>query len=535
MRSVNEQLELGADDEDPFRLQQKLKKALLKEPVVIVIDEAQDLSNAVLEQVRLISNFETPRAKLLQIVLSGQTQLVTQLAHPDLLQLRQRLSIICGLRPLSALHTAKYIEHRLKVAGWSENPVFSRGAIEEIARLSGGVPRLINNICFNALSVGFASRLRIVDIAQVREGAADLRLIGETPTRSASGYIASKIASGKVAVPQIDKVAVPPIDIDKAHSKIEVVPANIEERPPVPLTAQPESTVTSTPPPQQDKGNVTPQTTSIPYDKKSGERKAVARNAALAFAALALLFGGFFAFRFVHRSASTGLQTVVTAHESSQPTAPPSTVTVVNGPTVAGQKFHKTKTAPQIPLLIYAGTVQERNSAARRTSAIHNADRKTPLNSRLLPAALAANPSASRTEMVDDASALSLPSSVASPPHAWIKSKVAPEYPGSALAHRVGGWVVLDVNVSDQGTVEQVRLIQGNGLFRDAAIQAIHLWKFVPARMSGKPVNSWNRVRFTFRPPATAKDPPTTAKESREPRPSEHECNKASADVYFCP
>ena len=179
MRFLVEELELGADDGDLVHLHQLLKKALLKEPIVIVIDEAQDLSNDVLELVRLISNFETPRAKLLQIVLSGQPQLATKLAHPDLLQLRQRLSIIRGLQPFSAAHTAQYIEHRLKIAGRSGASMFSRRATEDIARLSGGVPRLINNICFNALSVGFASRLQFIDIAQVREGAADLGLTAQ--------------------------------------------------------------------------------------------------------------------------------------------------------------------------------------------------------------------------------------------------------------------------------------------------------------------------------------------------------------------
>ena len=219
---------------------------------MIVIDEAQDLSNAVLEQVRLISNFETPRAKLLQIVLSGQTQLVTQLAHPDLLQLRQRLSIICGLRPLSALHTAKYIEHRLKVAGWSENPMFSRGAIEEIARLSGGVPRLINNICFNALSVGFASRLRIVDIAQVREGAADLGLIGETPMQLENGQ---HIASGKLPS-KVAAANVLPDEVGKARSVPAAVRVISGARAPMLHTVQPELKPTSIHPPQE-KPNVT--------------------------------------------------------------------------------------------------------------------------------------------------------------------------------------------------------------------------------------------------------------------------------------
>ena len=124
----------------------------------MVVDEAQDLEGPVLETIRLLSDFETPHAKLLGIILSGQPLLAEKLAQPALSQLKQRIAIVRRLEPLSADETACYIEHRLKVAGFSGTPLFEPEALALIARQSQGIPREINNLCFNALSLGEARR-----------------------------------------------------------------------------------------------------------------------------------------------------------------------------------------------------------------------------------------------------------------------------------------------------------------------------------------------------------------------------------------
>lgn len=120
---------------------------------VLVLDEAQNLGESVLETVRLLSNFETHHAKLLQIVLAGQPGLAAKLAKPELAQLRQRIAVLCHLQPLTAAETARYVEHRLKVAGYWGEPLFAPDALELIAKQSEGIPRNINNICYNSLSV----------------------------------------------------------------------------------------------------------------------------------------------------------------------------------------------------------------------------------------------------------------------------------------------------------------------------------------------------------------------------------------------
>jgi general secretion pathway protein A len=143
--------------------------------LVIFVDEAQNLDHPVLEAVRMLSNFETGHKKLMHIVLSGQLQLAERLIAPELMQLRQRISIFAHLTPLSIAETADYIHHRLKIAGWnSDRRLFTPAATAMIAQESQGIPRNINNICFNALSVACALKRTAIECDVIREVLADL-------------------------------------------------------------------------------------------------------------------------------------------------------------------------------------------------------------------------------------------------------------------------------------------------------------------------------------------------------------------------
>jgi type II secretory pathway predicted ATPase ExeA len=145
--------------------------------LVVVIDEAQNLSDAALETVRLLTNFETRRAKLMQIVLAGQPQLSDRLTSPSMVQLLQRISTVCRLEPFSAGETRAYVGHRLKLAGYTGGPLFTEDALGLIAEASQGIPRTINNLCFNSLSLCCALKRKQVDGNMVREAVADLQLI----------------------------------------------------------------------------------------------------------------------------------------------------------------------------------------------------------------------------------------------------------------------------------------------------------------------------------------------------------------------
>ena len=174
-------LGLENHDRDIVQMHSELNDFLYREskagnPVVVVIDESQNLSDRVMETVRLLSDFEAPEKKLLQIVLAGQPGLARRLSHPGLAQLRQRISIQARLEPLSAAEVAGYISHRLQVAGYRGSGLFTPDAIQLIARLSGGVPRIINNLCFNALSMGGAMRREKIGSEVVQEVAKELSL-----------------------------------------------------------------------------------------------------------------------------------------------------------------------------------------------------------------------------------------------------------------------------------------------------------------------------------------------------------------------
>jgi general secretion pathway protein A len=145
--------------------------------VVLVIDEAQNLDDSVLELVRMLSNFETERDKLIQIVLAGQPQLEKNIASPELVQLRQRVSIFARLKPLTPEETTFYIAHRLRTAGYSfDTPLFTKDALAIIAQVSEGIPRNINNLCFNSLSLGSALQQKPIDREILRQVIADLDL-----------------------------------------------------------------------------------------------------------------------------------------------------------------------------------------------------------------------------------------------------------------------------------------------------------------------------------------------------------------------
>jgi type II secretory pathway predicted ATPase ExeA len=143
--------------------------------VVLVIDEAQNLDDSVLELVRMLSNFETASDKLIQIVLAGQPQLAENIGSPELVQLRQRVSIFARLNAFTPEETTLYIAHRLRVAGYaSDMPLFTKDALALIAQSSEGIPRNINNLCFNALSLGSALQQKPIDRDIVRQVTADL-------------------------------------------------------------------------------------------------------------------------------------------------------------------------------------------------------------------------------------------------------------------------------------------------------------------------------------------------------------------------
>jgi general secretion pathway protein A len=147
--------------------------------VVLVIDEAQNLEPEVLEQVRLISNLETERDKLIQIILAGQPELDGVLRRHDLRQLNQRITVRCRLAPMTLDDTARYINHRLNISGSRIPNIFPAGTVKRIYRFSHGIPRLINVACEQALVMAWTRESLSVSPAMANEVVAELQPVEE--------------------------------------------------------------------------------------------------------------------------------------------------------------------------------------------------------------------------------------------------------------------------------------------------------------------------------------------------------------------
>lgn len=149
------------------------------EKVFLIIDEAQSLASALLQEIRLLTNLETARHKLLHVILLGQLELDQILKQPRFRPLKQRINIRYQMQPLKLKETKEYILYRLKRAGASNLSIFDNGAIKEIYRYSSGIPRLINIVCDNALLTGFSSEKKRITKSIIREVIGDLEGSGK--------------------------------------------------------------------------------------------------------------------------------------------------------------------------------------------------------------------------------------------------------------------------------------------------------------------------------------------------------------------
>ena len=216
--SVTELLRLTLKDfgialstDDKFILMEKLHDYLIQQfennhLVILLIDEAQTASDRLLEELRLLSNFETDTAKLVQIVLIGQPALVRTLDRPELRQLKQRITVRLSLDPLKRDEIPHYIDFRLKTAGYAGEGLFDWKAVHRIFRYSKGVPRLINKICDNALLLAFTASESKVSVEMIDQAARDLQLMGPFRILAAAPFLAYRSWSGLANIRQKSSV-----------------------------------------------------------------------------------------------------------------------------------------------------------------------------------------------------------------------------------------------------------------------------------------------------------------------------------------
>lgn len=180
---INEDFGLNVHGKDKVALLRELNDFLIEQYMnnsqsVLIIDEAQNLTPELLEEIRLLSNLETDRFKLLQIVLVGQPELRKILSQPEMRQLRQRINISCHLYPLTRMETEEYIMHRLDIAGNKEAVQFQDGTMDLIYTYSRGIPRLINIVCDFLFLSAFVDEKREISVDLVKE------IIGEVETEN---------------------------------------------------------------------------------------------------------------------------------------------------------------------------------------------------------------------------------------------------------------------------------------------------------------------------------------------------------------
>jgi general secretion pathway protein A len=193
LTSINREFGLPWENGSRMELLQELNGFLLAQKaagrsVVLVMDEAQNLSAEVLEQLRLISNLETETDKLIQIVLSGQPELLAILARDELRQLNQRITVRYHLLPMGYDSTRRYIDHRMELAGRFRAAEFTSAALKRIFRFSGGVPRLVNIVCDRALLIGYSEEERVISGAMVAQAVSEL--LGRAPYGKSAGFFA---------------------------------------------------------------------------------------------------------------------------------------------------------------------------------------------------------------------------------------------------------------------------------------------------------------------------------------------------------
>lgn len=183
-RMLFEELDIGPPCETKAEYLLMLNQYLIdklaeNERVLLIVDEAQNLSTEMLEEIRLLSNLETPTSKLIQIMLVGQPELQQLVDQPELRQLRQRIALRHHLRPFDEDEVAEYVAERLAKAGYTGRGIFNKKALRELYEITGGTPRMINNICDGAMLLGYARQETTLGPDHIREVAHDLGLVSK--------------------------------------------------------------------------------------------------------------------------------------------------------------------------------------------------------------------------------------------------------------------------------------------------------------------------------------------------------------------
>ncbi|HLW51618.1 MAG TPA: TonB family protein [Candidatus Angelobacter sp.] len=525
LRSCLSELDEETGGRDTFQLHEKFKHVLANEAearrrVILVIDEAQNLGDAVMETVRLLSNFESAHTKLLHIILSGQPELAAKLGRPDLSQLQQRIPILTQLPCLSPQDVASYIEHRLRVAGYQGTPLFTPEAVRNIVVLSRGIPREINRLCFNSLSLTYASSKPAVDLSVVEEVAADLGL----------GHVLRQARSQEDRARQYQQVAVngppiparpsPPRPVAAWPQAASPAPRPIEEpgrerRAPVPAPAAAVPPRTTTPPPSA----AVPRRTTLPpiqrirrVDHSFHGWQAYKRPVGYAVFCFTLIAAGWAAVtHWVHPGSAESAEIASVSDPAASPSpevsAPqqksasvPSRQAQIQQPQRQQQGARAASSDPS-PVKMTAGASGNFEGQPPKPRA--NDPRAGALNASLRSSPRSSDRASSERRSSSAASSgyqgppVKEPSVAAQGQMEFVRY-VRPHYPEEARSRHIEGTVVLSAVVARDGTVKGIRPVSGDPTLLQAAETAVRSWIYRPYQINGRAVDVDTEIVINF-------------------------------------
>ncbi len=536
-----------------------LKSARANQRVLLVVDEAQNLDIPVFETLRLLSNFETPHAKLLHIVLAGQPELARKLALPELEQLRQRITIVSRLDVFAPADVIRYVAHRLKRAGYQGGPLFTPEALGILVDKSHGVPREINRLCFNAMSLGCALGKKLIDGQMVREAAADLEfgsLLNQKDVPQGYGVSENLVPEALAAL--FSTALKPPApgqeEAERITLELKLHPA--ESASPLARESERRPQAAADPVPERPKteilnlrANPAALAPASRQSRRSGFRHLGWLCGLLVVAAP--VFGGLFWLSNPQGATTLASQFVpaMQNHAVGQSLAsqPPKVSASEEVPSAneedkdldsgGPESDLVAAPAPPRPKSASATTTKNRRLPAVRATAAVNAAPAAVLGNRnqeklqsigLLnglaaptaenvpatqnSAAFAGSPvmgylatsgvGAAAVNDVTQASPIMNEAAMPPTPETTPKliKRVDPQYPQLASSSGISGGVVLNAHIDEAGKVQAVQAISGDPVLVHAAVDAVRQWEYQPPLVDGQPRQSDMRIVINFSP-----------------------------------
>jgi TonB family protein len=484
--------------------------------VILFLDEAQALSASALNAVRLLSNFETRSSKLLHIIIAGQSELADVLKQPKLAALRQRINKPTRLRPLSFGETRQYIEHRLQVAGAGYSDIFTPGALALIAEKSEGIPRAINRLCMNAMTVAYGSDSTQVNEAHVREALEDLEVGVVRPPKPEIGpVLVTQLAAPVVSKPEV------PANFTWGSQALAIVPSVVAD--PKPVVANPKPVVTDPKPVATPTAVVETKVAAEPpplspvafeiLDPVLALRSDVRREPWIPIPIVKqqnnyLVIGALLGILF--SAVGIGLLTLISHHTAAVDAAfapprpvlealplPPSQEQLLNAAIRAGHRRGRVRRTMSSSLAITPASMR-RNAATIPT--VFDPARSAVPAPRTKELSYLGNLGSQTSPITIKAAPVERSGNLPRTTPAVLLHRVEPTYPADAKAQNVRGAVKMRLHLDKAGHVSSVIVLSGDRRLAESAQDAVRQWLFSPFQQDGVPLAGDTTVSLQFPP-----------------------------------